>query len=95
MAKEKTATAEVEEKPYNPMKDMVTVRLPRATGREEEDVKVSLNGKLYRIQRGAQVRLPRPVYDILVESERQKERQAAYERELQEKARNSAPQIWR
>ena len=95
MEEKKTATAAVEEKPYIPMKDMVTVRLPRATGREEEDVKVGLNGKLYRIQRGVQVRLPRPVYDILVDSERQKERQAAYERELQEKARNSAPQIWR
>lgn len=63
---------------YNPMKDMVTVTLPRATGKEEGSVFCSLNGKGYLIQRGIPVRVPRPVADILRESERQANRQRAY-----------------
>lgn len=62
----------------NPMKDMVTVFLPRPTGKEESDVFVGLNGKGYLIQRGVPVRVPRPVAGILRESERQAIRQRDY-----------------
>ena len=63
---------------YDPMKDMVNVVLPRATGREENFVFVGLNGKGYKIMRGRNVMIPRPVYDILMESERAEERQAGF-----------------
>ena len=64
---------------YNPMKDMVTVNLPRGSGKEENFVFVSLNGKGYTIRRGGPVRVPRPVYDILVESMRQEQRLADWD----------------
>lgn len=67
------------ETPYNPMKNMVTVQLPRATGKEEKVLFVALNGKGYTIKKGVPVRVPRPVYDILMESQRQQIRQAEYE----------------
>lgn len=66
------------EKPYDPMKDLVAVNLPKATGREENFVFVALNGKGYQIMRGVTVRVPRPVAYILWESQRQEERQAAF-----------------
>lgn len=77
---------EVNAVPSDPMKQFVQVRLPRATGREEETLFVALNGKGYTIKRGTTVRLPKPVYAILVERERQIERQAAYEAKMQQKA---------
>lgn len=77
---------EVNAVPSDPMKQFVQVRLPRATGREEDTLFVALNGKGYTIKRGTTVRLPKPVYAILVERERQIERQAAYEEKMQQKA---------
>lgn len=69
---------------YNPMKDKVTVTLPRATGKEEDTVFVSLNSKGYLIKRGVPVRVPRPVADIIREAERQQARQRAYTDRLDE-----------
>ena len=93
MAKSEPKTEEkieAPQKPIDPMKDMVTVVLPRATGKEEDFIFVSLNGKGYTIKKGVPVRVPRPVYALLRESERQKERQAAYEERLQEQMLRSA-----
>lgn len=80
------------EQPYDPMKDMVTVTLPRATGREEGTVFVGLNGKGYNLKKGTTIQVPRPVYDILDEANRQRERQAAYEEMLQKQAEDRARQ---
>ncbi len=74
----------------DPMRDLVTVTLPRATGKEEDFVFVGLNGKGWTIRRGVTVRVPRPVYDILAESRRQQRRQADYIRARQEAAARSA-----
>lgn len=90
MAKEATTTNSAVETPYDPMKDMMEVRLPRATGKEEDTLFVGLNGKGYNIKKGVPVRVPRPVYDILMERERQIERQAAFEEEQQRKAAENA-----
>ncbi len=70
----------------DPMKELVPVALPRATGKEENFVFVGLNGKGYTILRGVTVRVPRPVAEILNESRRQQERQAAFIRSQQELA---------
>lgn len=78
-------------KPKDPMNELVTVTLPRATGKEENFVFVGLNGKGYTIMRGVSVRVPRPVYDILAEARRQERRQAAFIRSrLEEAARSGA-----
>lgn len=83
---------EVNAVPSDPMKQFVQVRLPRATGREEDTLFVALNGKGYTIKRGTTVRLPKPVYAILVERERQIELQAAYEEKLQQQSADRARQ---
>ena len=70
----------------DPMQEKVTVLLPRATGKEEETLFVGLNGKGYNIKKGVPVRVPRPVADILDESRRQQERQAAYKEKMRKLA---------
>ena len=61
----------------DPMKELIPITLPRATGKEENFVFVGLNGKGYTIRRGQDVAVPRPVAEILAESERQQFRQEA------------------
>jgi hypothetical protein len=63
--------------------DLMTVTLPRATGKEEDSLFVALNGKGYTIKRGVPVRVPRAIYNIIAESRRQQERQAAFEEQMQ------------
>ncbi len=70
--------------------DLVPVTLPRATGKEEDFVFVALNGKGYTIRRGVPVRVPRPVFDVLNESQRQQQRQRAFIRRQQETAARAA-----
>ena len=72
------------------MNDYVSVTLPRATGKEEDSLFVGLNGKGYSIRRCVTVRVPRPVYEILAESQRQQLRQQDYIRRQQENAARSA-----
>ena len=50
----------------------------------KDDIVVGLNGKVYRIQRGKHVRIPRPVYNIIRRSMAQ---DAATAEMLEEKAR--------
>lgn len=75
---------------YDPMKDMVSVLLPKATGREENFVFVGLNGKGYKILRGQTVKVPRPVYDILMEAERATARQESFIQQQLDLASRSA-----
>ncbi|MBO4212440.1 MAG: hypothetical protein J5878_07285 [Oscillospiraceae bacterium] len=70
--------------------DYVSVTLPRATGKEEDIVFVGLNGKGYTIRRGLTVQVPRPVYEILMESQRQQQRQQDFILLQQENAARSA-----
>ncbi|MBQ1651506.1 MAG: hypothetical protein II056_03690 [Paludibacteraceae bacterium] len=70
----------------NKQTDYVSVTLPRATGKEEDFVFVGLNGKGYTVRRGVTVRVPRPVYEILAESQRQQD----FIRRQQENAARSA-----
>ena len=70
--------------------EYVSVPLPRATGKEEDSLFVGLNGKGYTIRRGISVRVPRPVWEILAESQRQQLRQQEFIRRQQENAARSA-----
>ncbi|MBQ1371843.1 MAG: hypothetical protein IIY70_02815 [Oscillospiraceae bacterium] len=73
--------------------EYVSVTLPRATGKEEDFVFVGLNGKGYTIRRGVPVQLPRPVYEILTESQRQQQRQQDFIQRQQENAARSADRV--
>lgn len=86
-------TAATAEAPYDPMKDMVRVFLPRASAKEENYVFVALNGKGYKVMRGTEVRVPRPVYDILRESTRLQDKADAYNRAQIEYASRQAEAV--
>jgi hypothetical protein len=60
------------------MKMTKIVHLPRATGKQENFLFVSLNGKNYQIQRGVNVEVPLPVAEIIEEAQRAEDRAAAY-----------------
>ena len=62
-AEKKTETA------YNPWEHMVTVFLPKAADGDQNFARVGINGKMYQVPRGKQVRVAKPVYDILSRSE--------------------------
>lgn len=68
------------------MLEKETITLPRATGKEDDTLFVSLNGKGYNIKRGVPVRVPRPIADIIRESERQTIRQIGYKDKLRAEA---------
>ena len=80
--------------PYDPMKDLVTVVLPYESGSEDDYIPVGLNGKLWRIKRGEAVRVPRPVADILAESQRLERRQREYQLEMAKRAREGQRRVW-
>ena len=77
-------------KQHSKQSDLIPVTLPRATGKEEDLVFVGLNGKGYTSRRGVTVRVPRPVYAILSEAQRQQQRQQDFIRRQQENAARSA-----
>lgn len=60
------------------MKMTKIVHLPRATGKQENFLFVSLNGKNWQIQRGVDVEVPLPVAEIIEEAQRAEDRAAAY-----------------
>lgn len=47
----------------NPMKQMVSLHIPKASG-EDRTVPIGLNGKCWNIPRGVTVEVPKPVADI-------------------------------
>lgn len=51
--------------------DLVSVRLFKDSGRYADDVTVGVNGKIFRIQRGVEVKVPRYVAEVLEQSDRQ------------------------
>lgn len=57
---------------------MVTVKLFADSGRYRDDLFVSVNGHRYSIKRGAEVSVPRPIADVIAESEAQDKRTAAF-----------------
>lgn len=72
--------------------DMVKIELFKDSGKYKDDVTVGLNGKIYRIQRGVPVEVPRAVAEILEHSSLQDKETASLieglEAEYLEKAKN-------
>ena len=72
--------------------DMVKIELFKDSGKYKDDVTVGLNGKIYRIQRGVPVEVPRAVAEILDHSKIQDKETIKYieglEAEYLEKLKN-------
>lgn len=60
-----------------PWLDMVTVKLFADSGKYRDDLFVSVNGRRFGIKRGEEVSVPRPIADVIAESEAQDKRTAA------------------
>lgn len=66
-AEDKQAAPATVESPH----DLVTVRLFKDSGRYADDVTVGVNGRIFKIQRGVEVKIPRYVAEVLEASDRQ------------------------
>jgi hypothetical protein len=80
-----TKEQETASAPVDPMKELTTVFLPRATGKEENFILVGLNGKVWKIMKGVPVQVPRPVAAILAESNRAERRLDEWDQKQQGK----------
>ena len=63
--------------PYDPWKDMVRIKTPRDRN-AKEDILVIVKGRRFAIQRGVEVEVPRPVYNVLEEKEMAEMERDAY-----------------
>ena len=89
MATKKTEETKTEEtkteetKPYDPWTDMVEITLPRHPKNEQNFQFVAVNDRRFQVPRsGEPVMVPRPVYDVLRNSEKLKEYAAKRQEEL-------------
>ena len=60
-----------------PWLDTVTIKLFADSGKYRDDLFVSVNGRRFGIKRGVEVSVPRPIADVIAESEAQDKRTAA------------------
>ena len=72
----------------NPMQEMVEVFLPYVSG-EDPMAYAGLNGKAWNIPRGSTQLVPKPVADILRESEKAKRKELEYIEKQQRLMRES------
>jgi len=70
------------EEPYDPWKDMRTIKLPRAPKNEQKFIYVCVNGVAKQVPRGKTVVLPYPLYDVLVKHLEAKEAAEDYRDEI-------------
>ena len=66
---EETALAPV--KPQDPMKELVDFYAFKDNGKYKDDIVVGINGRFLRIMRGQRVKIPKPYYDVLMQSQEQ------------------------
>ena len=52
----------------DPWKEMVAIKLPKATNGEPNYVIASVNGKAFKIQRGVKVEVPAPIAEVIEHS---------------------------
>lgn len=68
------------EQHISPWKQMLTIFCPKADDNGPDYAFVCINGKTFQVPRGKQVRVPRPVYEVLSRSEHAKLITAAYDK---------------
>ena len=64
--------------------EMVEVRLPKAPKTEQNFQFVGVNGRTFQVPKGKSVTVPKPVYEVLMNSEKAKAEAEDYESELNE-----------
>lgn len=65
--------------------EKMTIQLPRAPKTEQNFQFVAVNGRTFQVPRGKAVEVPKPVYEVLMNSHYAAEKAEEYENELQGK----------
>lgn len=71
MATKKETIEEVKEEVKEPKDELVEFYAFKDNGKYKDDIVVGINGKFLRIQRGVRVKIPKPYYDVLMQSQEQ------------------------
>lgn len=71
-----------ESEKYDPM-ELVRVKYFKDNGRYKDDITVGYNGRMYKVQRGVYVEIPRVVDEIIQQSFAQDLHSAEYQERLQ------------
>lgn len=93
MAVKKTVTETAEEianapiTDTDPWKEMLTIKLPKAPRGGENFVVASVNGKVYKIERGVEVDVPAPIAEVIQHSEEMHDEADVYIESLQKKSK--------
>lgn len=62
----------------DPWKQMVTIKLPKINDGSENFITTSVNGRVFKIQRGVNVEVPMPIAEVLQHSEEAADRAEAF-----------------
>lgn len=65
---EEVKTIKKASKPTDVWKDMVKIKLPRATRDEENFIRVAVNGRAYKVMKGIEVEVPKPIAEEIENS---------------------------
>lgn len=68
MATKSTEATEKVTKTNDPWSDMVEVKIPKAVNGEPNYVIASVNGRIFKVQRGIKVEVPAPIAEVLEHS---------------------------
>lgn len=68
----------------DPMKELVDFYAFKDNGKYKDDIIVGINGRFLRIMRGVKVKIPKPYYDVLMQSQEQDARTANLMEDLQQ-----------
>lgn len=91
MAAKKTVTDTAEElaqapiENTDPWKELVTIKIPKAPRGGENFVVASVNGNVYKIERGVAVDVPAPIAEVIQNAEEMSEEADIYIEKLQNK----------
>lgn len=91
MAVKKTVTDTAEElaqapiENTDPWKELVTIKIPKAPRGGENFVVASVNGNVYKIERGVAVDVPAPIAEVIQNAEEMSEEADIYIEKLQNK----------
>ena len=70
----------------DPWKQMVTIRLPKATNGEANYLFAAVNGRRFKIQRGVKVEVPLPIAEVIEHSYEQQNMADEYNEMVTERA---------
>lgn len=70
----------------DPWKQMVTIRLPKATNGEANYLFAAVNGRRFKIQRGVKVEVPAPIAEVIEHSYEQQNMADEYNEMVTERA---------